>query len=551
MSKTILERMCSISKKMRDKDGMKRPCLNLSVENMSKARGDLAALRKTLGMNTMQVLIMTAAMQNAYRRQINGDDLASFLGLDYLKLLTYNEDINDLKKKGYIRTNKEGNFILPAEVLKSLMNDKAMVPEQTDGLDTGGILSFIRRRLSFREDDELTTDEALEEIEYVMKANPETSIGRTYNRYMEGISSGDERFLFAVLIHLYYHKDDDYAAWYKVDNFFEEDELEVLKFEYKIELMGLQMQNVIEYAGEDGLMTKDLFKIKDDIKGEIFADIGGIKKKKPKVSASKKIDAGSIGRKELFYNPAEQRQVELLQDLISGERFNGIREKLKEKGLRTGFSCIFYGGPGTGKTETVYQIARASGRDLFVVDVSQIKSCWVGESEKNIKDVFNRYRQCVAAGGEIPILLFNEADAIFGNRLERVGDAVDQMENSIQNIILQEMEDLDGIVIATTNLTCNLDRAFERRFLYKIRFEKPSVEARSRIWKMMIPELSETESLQLAADFDFSGGQIENIARKKTVKGLISGQDPTFADIREYCGEETIGDGRQYRKIGF
>ena len=243
--------------------------------------------------------------------------------------------------------------------------------------------------------------------------------------------------------------------------------------------------------------------------------------------------------------------MELLQDLISGERFNGIREKLKEKGLRTGFSCIFYGGPGTGKTETVYQIARASGRDLFVVDVSQIKSCWVGESEKNIKDVFNRYRQCVAAGGEIPILLFNEADAIFGNRLERVGDAVDQMENSIQNIILQEMEDLDGILIATTNLTCNLDRAFERRFLYKIRFEKPSVEARSRIWKMMIPELSETESLQLAADFDFSGGQIENIARKKTVKGLISGQDPTFADIREYCGEETIGDGRQYRKIGF
>ena len=125
------------------------------------------------------------------------------------------------------------------------------------------------------------------------------------------------------------------------------------------------------------------------------------------------------------------------------------------------------------------------------------------------------------------------------------------MENSIQNIILQEMEDLDGILMATTNLTCNLDKAFERRFLYKIRFEKPSVEAKSRIWKMMIPELSEAESIQLATDFDFSGGQIENVSRKKTVKALISGDEPSFAEIREYCTEENIGEGQPRRRIGF
>ena len=125
------------------------------------------------------------------------------------------------------------------------------------------------------------------------------------------------------------------------------------------------------------------------------------------------------------------------------------------------------------------------------------------------------------------------------------------MENSIQNIILQEMEDLDGILIATTNLTCNLDKAFERRFLYKIRFEKPSVEAKAHIWRSMMPELSEAESLQLANDYDFSGGQIENISRKKTVKALISGTEPTFAEIREYCDDETLEDRKPVRKIGF
>lgn len=108
----------------------------------------------------------------------------------------------------------------------------------------------------------------------------------------------------------------------------------------------------------------------------------------------------------------------------------------------------------------------------MVVDVAQIKSCWVGESEKNIRKAFERYRAYVKEAERAPILLFNEADAVLGIRQEGASRAVEKMENSLQNIILQEMEQLDGIMIATTNLTQNLDRAFERRFLYKIEFER-------------------------------------------------------------------------------
>ena len=136
--------------------------------------------------------------------------------------------------------------------------------------------------------------------------------------------------------------------------------------------------------------------------------------------------------KILFYNDTEGRQVSQLKKLMSKRNFNEIRERMKNMGLRTGFTCLFYGGPGTGKTETAYQVARESGRDLFIVDVSKVKSCWVGESEKNIKGVFDKYRQTVNAGGEVPILLFNEADAIFGIRQEGVERAVDKMENSIR-----------------------------------------------------------------------------------------------------------------------
>ena len=550
MSKTIIERMSSINDKMQE-PGSRRGSLLLSPQNLRKARPDIAALTKALGMSTMQVLIMTAVLQKSHRHLMDGEDIASYLGMEYIKFLTYSKEMDELRARGYIRIDKDGSIVLPREVLDSLKKNKPVEPEKTSGLTTAQILSRIRRKLAIRDDDEMTTDEVRAEFDFLMKENPDTSIARAYNRYLIGHVHNDERLLFVIILYRYYYFDDDIIGWHNVDDYYEEDDLDELKGDYKVEQLDLQREGIMEYAGVDGMLTKDYFKIKDSIKEEALSDVGGLKKIQPRVSAARKLEAASITRKELFYNAAEQRQVSQLGALLNEERFSEIRSKMKEKNLRTGFTCLFYGGPGTGKTETVYQIARASGRDLFIVDVSQIKSCWVGESEKNIKGVFNKYRECVAAGGTVPILLFNEADAIFGIRAEGAERAVDKMENSIQNIILQEMEDLDGILIATTNLTSNLDKAFERRFLYKIRFNKPGVEARSAIWRMMLPELTEGQATELATAFDFSGGQIENISRKKTVKALISGEDPSFGEIRAYCEEETIGNSREIRKIGF
>lgn len=176
---------------------------------------------------------------------------------------------------------------------------------------------------------------------------------------------------------------------------------------------------------------------------------------------------------------------------------------------------------------------------------------WVGESEKNIKALFDRYRNLSKNSTNTPILLFNEADAVLGVRQEGAERAVDKMENSIQNIILQEMENLDGIMIATTNLTQNLDKAFERRFLYKIEFEKPSIEAKQAIWRSMIPVLSDDTSMKLANAYNFSGGQIENIARKCTVETIINGNEPTIADLYTFCESEMITKTQERRRIGF
>lgn len=546
--KTIIQCMCSITEKMRDPERTGQIIIN--DDNSQKAASELRMLRKALGMNTMQVLILTAIIQKSSRYRIDGDNISTFLGMEYLQFLTHDNDMEELRKRGYIRIDKEGHISVPKEILKNLIANKAVEPEPTTGLSTGKILNRMKKILCIRSEDEMTTEEAFDEINALLKDNTETSISRACDKYIKHVDC-NEAMVFFALIYRYWYEHDDMVGWHDIDDYLDEDELDELQTEFRMEIMDLQCGKVIEYAGKDGMLTKDFFRIKDAIKEEIFEDVGGIKKKDAKISASRKMEAVSINRKELFYNSAEGCQVAQLKELLSDKSFNGIRARMKDKGLRSGFTCLFYGSPGTGKTETVYQIARESGRDLFIVDVSQIKSCWVGDSEKNIKDVFDNYRACVREGDNIPILLFNEADAIFGIRQQGAERAVDKMENSIQNIILQEMEDLDGILIATTNLTENLDKAFERRFLYKVRFEKPSIEVKRQIWKSMMPDITDANATYLADKFELSGGQIENVARKKTIQNILSGTESAIEDLIKYCCEEEIGANKERRRIGF
>ena len=546
MDTTIIETMCRIAEKMKSDESANK----FSIAKMDNASEELLALSNTLGLNQIQAVLLTAIVKKDSGVEIRGHELAYSLGLDNLGFLKYHNELETLKKKHYIRIDKKRRIVLPIKVLETLLNNRPVEPTPTTGLGANGLLLRIKEQLALREDGYCSTDEVIEELNELMDLNPQNSVSRTIRHVKHDIPDLEVIVLYG-LVYLYYFEDDDMVGWHDLNDYLTDEALTGLKTDYKYERLSLQKDGVIEYAGRNSIMSKDYFKLNDDIKEDLFADVGGIRKEEKKVAASRKVEAADIPPKTLFYNAVEQRQVEQLKELMSKERLDDIRSRMKEKGLRTGFTCLFYGGPGTGKTETVYQIARECGRSLFIVDVSQIKSCWVGESEKNIKKVFDKYKEAVKAGGLIPILLFNEADAIFGVRREGAEDAVDKMENSIQNIILQEMEDLDGILIATTNLTTNLDKAFERRFLYKIRFEKPSREARVSIWRTMLPHLSETEAIQLAIDYDFSGGQIENIVRKWEVKSIIDASDPSFADVRDFCSEELIGNNAARRKIGF
>ena len=219
--------------------------------------------------------------------------------------------------------------------------------------------------------------------------------------------------------------------------------------------------------------------------------------------------------------------------------------------MPVGVSVLLYGASGTGKTETVYQIAKKYKRPIFKVEISETKSMWFGESQKLIKKIFTDYYDFKKQEKVCPILLFNEADAVIGKRKMAGSSNVSDTENAIQNVLLEELESFDGILFATSNLVNNLDPAFERRFLFKIKFDKPSTDNSAKIWRNKLPTITEEEALYLADNYVFSGGEMANIARKCIMEEVVLGNKLTFEKIITFCNSEKWEKNTITTKIGF
>ena len=257
-----------------------------------------------------------------------------------------------------------------------------------------------------------------------------------------------------------------------------------------------------------------------------------------------------IQKRNLFYNTEEESQLEPIKKSLSNTAFNQLQNRLKSKNMNAGITALLYGAPGTGKTESVYQLAKKYNRPIFKVEISETKSMWFGESQKLVKKIFTDYYAFKKTQKVCPILLFNEADAIIGKRKSAGSSSVSDTENAIQNILLEELENFDGILFATSNLVANLDSAFERRFLFKVKFENPSMVNAAKIWRNKLPNLSVKEALQLASQFSYSGGEMENIARKSLLDEIVFGTKPTFARILSFCENEKWS-GKSKTSIGF
>lgn len=198
---------------------------------------------------------------------------------------------------------------------------------------------------------------------------------------------------------------------------------------------------------------------------------------------------------------------------------------------------LFYGEPGCGKTEMVLQICRKTKRPLMKIEVTDFQSKWVGESERKLKQIFTDYKTACERIEVAPILFLNECDQVIGKRVG-IRNSVDQMSNALQNILLEQMEQFDGIMIGTTNLTKNMDEAFERRWAMKFEFESPNELAKISIWKSAIKGLRQQEAIELVKKFDFTPGEINNVARRFMVENLLGLEKSRLQTLQELCATE-------------
>jgi len=274
-----------------------------------------------------------------------------------------------------------------------------------------------------------------------------------------------------------------------------------------------------------------------------------------KMQASKQfqiIATKDIAEKRLFYSEEDQKEIDFIIDVLQPENYQTMMKRLADENLPAGLCMLFYGEAGTSKTQLCYTIAKKTGRDIFSFKISEGKSMFYGESQKLVKKAFDFYREMVEKSTVAPIFLLNEADGILSKRKSSdFNQGVQQTENAINALILNELENLSGILIATTNLETNFDKAYYRRFLYKKKFEKPSAEVRKKIWADKLPFLVEHE-LEVLSEHEITGAIIENVQRKIVMQRALYGTDhPDLDLIIKYLDEENINKTQVRSKIGF
>ena len=500
-------------------------------------------------------IIMSYQIQDTYSTSF--DSLKKDFKLQSDEYLKYLNIAYKLEKKGFIALAEErrrgrSSRISPEFNVDDMIFNKLILGyDYLDDVDFSDIYSVVKviAELIYKKDDKKLT-----EFRLVSEANrvfDKLDIKEEFTKAILKYST-KEKLLLMYLIYEYTEGKREERASRCCEIFF--DDLShraryletILKKEldiFKDKLVQLEERSGLFDSSTDIQLTPKaialLLQSKDKNKKQEF-----------KAQFTKHIKFNSL-KKEIFLDERVARDINQLKDVCSSKNFNKIVKDLKKANLPSGIVSIFYGFAGTGKTASVYEIAKLTKRDVLQVDISSIQSKWVGESEKNTKAIFDEYYKACEILKSKPILLFNEADAIISKRLD-VNDAVGQMNNTMQNILLEELENFDGIFMATTNLIDNMDDAFSRRFLNKIKFDRPTAKTREFIWKSKLPEL-EDKIYEKLSKYDLSGGQIENVTRKYLINKILNQKEFDFDEILEYIKEEIEfkNNDENILKVGF
>lgn len=505
------------------------------------ATPEVQGLLKFFNINYDELVVLALLIEGGIRQEEQGvDSFMEHFGGSISSLKNINDALQGLISKGYVIANTKNRlsktlikqtFQADEKVYEALLTNDTNILKSIPAENFIELLKLIQEHIDRRCEGYFDAETLIRLVEKEISSAKKCTQLEWINKFNLNIS---EKVLFLCAAINYYMNESQIDLEYYIkqieDNF--------------------RKQKAIRdkiFNKTSSLITNDLVIKEDD--GFVFDEFIGLTQKSIKALFEKEkkrekkqsfttgtiINPEEIIDEKLFYNDTEWKQINTIEKVLSQDKHQLVVKQLEENGLGKGIVILFNGFSGTGKTATAKRLAKTSNRSMFCVDVEKVVEKWMGDSEKNVKKIFEEYYAFSKECELTPILFFNE-DSIFSKRIT-VSQSTDRSHNSMQNILLEQMENFKGIAIVTSNNADKLDAAFERRFLYKVEFEKPTKTTQLLLLQNNFPHLP-GEIIQSAIDnYSFTGGQIYNIRKKYIMQCLLEeGDFPTL--FLSLCQEE-------------
>ncbi|MCR8699660.1 ATP-binding protein [Campylobacter ureolyticus] len=523
--------------------------------------------------NSVFSILSTTFEESGYGFLIYLDDIKNLLNLGYIT-----QNINMFSKsKQNTKLSLLHSEIELSEYFLSVLEcgiTKTTLPEITkydDELkyleDQFLLVNLYKKKLNSQSKDiRMKLDEKIEKLTNIITqrvnlTKTNLSVEQLFKKYS---LSQEEKIIFLVLLKEEYSNEDEILRDSNtLVSMISKDEMHKLKnrtlLEENAKLMSLGLIDYDEILGATSI-NKSYFICEDVLYGIMHPQKNDKKTKKAmlenivKESEIFELIEPNTDIDDVVLNP----KIKVVLNSILKQLDKDVINKLSSWGIKTkkgvDAKIIFYGPAGTGKTMSALSLAKSLKKQVLSFDCSKILSKYVGESEQNVRKIFDTYKSICNEAKIEPVLLLNEADQFLSSRMESGTSSADKMHNQMQNIFLEQIERFEGVLIATTNFLQSLDSAFSRRFDFKIEFKKPNFNERLIIWQKIMPEnanFEESFSLNELAKFELSGAQITLVLKNTALKVAVRDDDVfTLKDFVDEIKKEQISAFDSDKKVG-
>lgn len=523
--------------------------------------------------NSVFSILSTTFEESGYKFLIYLDDIKNLLNLGYI---TQNINIFSKSKQNTklsllhseIELSEYFLSVLECGITKTTLPEITKYDDELKYLEDQFLLvNLYKKKLNSQSKDiRMKLDEKIEKLTNIITQRVNlTKINLSVEQLFKKYSlSQEEKIIFLVLLKEEYSNEDEILRDFNtLISMISKDEMHKLKnrtlLEENAKLMSLGLIDYDEILGATSI-NKSYFICEDVLYSIMHPQKNDKKTKKAmlenivKESEIFELIEPNTDIDDVVLNPKIKEVLnsilkQLDKDVINKLSSWGIKTK---KGIDA--KIIFYGPAGTGKTMSALSLAKSLKKQVLSFDCSKILSKYVGESEQNVRKIFDTYKSICKEAKIEPVLLLNEADQFLSSRMESGTSSADKMHNQMQNIFLEQIERFEGVLIATTNFLQSLDSAFSRRFDFKIEFKKPNFNERLIIWQKIMPEnanFEENFSFNELAKFELSGAQITLVLKNTALKVAVRDDDVfTLKDFIDEIKKEQISAFDSDKKVG-